>query len=90
MNKKLKSSPSYKQGWNDADILVKTGLSVWALYSLSHAWGFRRKSKGSHKKLFRYCEGFGDRLAKLAKAKGIKTVQNEWMAEEPSQNDIGK
>lgn len=88
---KNKSSPAYNQGVKDAQILVDTGLSIWALCSLSQAWGFRRKDvKESHKKLFRYCEGFNDAIEKVAKKQGIKIQLNSWNAGSPSQEDIGK
>lgn len=91
MNPKQPTAASYMQGWTDADKLIQVGLSVWALCSLSHAWGFRRKNKkDSHKKLFRYCEGFNDRIEKYAKKKGIKVNYTAWKAGSPSQNDIGK
>lgn len=87
----IKSSPSYKQGYRDADILVKTDLSVWAVCHIGQSWGFRRKDKkGSHKKLYRYCEGFCDRIEVYAKSKKIKIVYNQWNAGAPSQEDIGK
>jgi len=88
---KLKSSPAFKQGFKDADILVKTGLSIWAMCSLSCAWGFRKKDpKNSHKKLYRYCEGFAERVEKYAKSKGVEVIYNAWNAGAPSQEDIGK
>lgn len=91
MNKKLKKFSSYRLGWKDADILVGTGLSVWAICTLSHSWGFRRKSKkDSHPKLYRYCEGFMDRLEKYAKARGIKIEYTVWNAGSPFQDQIGK
>lgn len=88
--KSSKTSPAYSQGANDANVLVKLGLSVWALCSLSHAWGFRRKTPNSNKKLFRYCEGFCDVIETLAKKKGIKIKTNEYGAGDIDQEDIGK
>lgn len=89
--KGFKKSPSYLQGQNDANVIVKLGMSVWGTCSLAHAFGFRRKNKNdSHKKLYRYCEGFMDCIEGEAAKKGIKLVYSAWNAGSPSQDDIGK
>lgn len=89
--KGFKKSPSYLQGYGDASKLVSLGMSIWGLCSLSHGFGFRRKNKNeSHKKLYRYCEGFMDRIEEEAKKKGIKLIYSAWNAGSPSQEDIGK
>lgn len=84
-----KNNPCYKQGFKDAGILLKMGLSLWIVSNYS---GMGRKSPTqSHKKLYAYCEGFQNRVKKAAKRKGIKIpVHSAYGLPIFSQEDIGK
>lgn len=84
-----KESAEYLQGRKDAGILIKMGLSLWLI---SNMGGMGRKHPTqSHKKLFAYCEGYNDRIAKEAKKKGITIpVHSAFGLAIFSQEDIGK
>lgn len=79
--KLLKKPPSYRQGWKDADMMLKR-LSLWFCCSVAFYSGFQRKTSKSNIKVFRYCEGFQDRLAKEAKRKGTKLSENGFIPQE--------
>lgn len=85
----LKETIEYKQGFKDAGILLKLGLSMWLV---SNYGGMGRKHpQQSHKKLYAYCEGFQNRVKKAAKDKGIKIpIHSAFGLAIFSQDDIGK
>jgi len=86
----IKKAPSYKQGWKDADTVLSQ-YSVWFTCCMAFAYGLRRKEAiGSNKKLFRYCEGFNDRIEQEAKEKGIKILKTKYNYYTMGQEDIGK
>jgi hypothetical protein len=86
--KKEVKSPSYDQGYKDAQILFEQGHSLWYVCSVLFNLGLRRKSETAAKRLRNYCDGFNDCVEKKARSKGIKTNESLYLI--MSVEDIGK